>query len=256
MKEFSADMLNARGKPFGELIREYRRRRGMSQEQLGAVAHVKKNAVGAWEAGRSRPDVSCIPALCRALGMPLEVFFGISGKTGDDEITEKYSRLNDYNRQVVLKQMDLLYDLQGSAAPAAEKTVRVFRSDLSAAAGPVSYIGETSGETVLVREDETTRRADEIIRVSGDSMEPTFYDGDQVFVQHTDSLREGEIGIFIHGHAGYIKEYRRDGLYSHNPAYPPIRFSENDSVQCFGRVLGVYRPSGSADGSGGTGADE
>ena len=70
MKEFSADMLNAGGKPFGELIREYRRRRGMSQEQLGAVAHVKKNAVGAWEAGRSRPDVSCIPALCRALGMP------------------------------------------------------------------------------------------------------------------------------------------------------------------------------------------
>ena len=66
-----------------------------------------------------------------------------------------------------------------------------------------------------------------------------FFDGDQVLVQHTNHLQEGEIGIFVNGDAGYIKEYRKDGLYSHNTEYPPIRFSDEDAVRCIGRVLGT-----------------
>ena len=106
----------------------------------------------------------------------------------------------------------------------------------------VSSLEESRGETVYLYPDEMTRHADEIIRVSGNSMSPTFEDGDRVLVHHQDRLKEGEIGIFVNGDAGYIKEYRRDGLYSHNPDYAPIRFSENDSVRCVGRVLGKLRP--------------
>ena len=242
MKESSAAMLNEAGLPFGELIRDYRRRSGLSQEQLGALAGVKKNAVGAWEAGRSRPDVASIPILCRALGIPLQLFFGLEEDPDSLLLKEKFARLNAYNRRIILNQMDMLYSMQEGKSARPVKLVSLFQNDLSAAAGPVSYLEESRGETVYLYPDEMTRHADEIIRVSGNSMSPTFEDGDRVLVHHQDRLKEGEIGIFVNGDAGYIKEYRRDGLYSHNPDYAPIRFSENDSVRCVGRVLGKLRP--------------
>ena len=241
MKTNTAEMVNSAGVPYGELIREYRRRKGLSQEQLGAVVHVKKNAVGAWEAGRSRPDVASIPALCRELEIPLRVFFGEAEPYDIYHLNERFSRLNAYNRQVILKQMDALYDLQSHEARP-QNLVCLYLNDLSAAAGPVSYLGESGGEMVYLIEDSETGQADEIIRVSGDSMEPTFHNGDLVLVQHTERIHEGEIGIFVNGDAGYIKEYQKDGLHSHNHRYPPIRFSENDSVQCIGRVIGVLQP--------------
>ena len=240
MKERQAERLNARGRAYGDLIREYRKRKGMSQEQLGAIANVKKNAVGAWEAGRSRPDVASIPDLCLALDMPLQVFFGLEEVSPNSEMAIRFNRLNDYNQQVVLKQMDMLYEMQRPSRLG--RTLRkVYRNDLSASAGPVSYIGEDSGETIYLIEDRVTSRADEIIRVSGDSMEPTFHDGDQVLVQHADRVAEGEIGIFLDGDAGYIKEYHPDGLYSHNVRYPVIRFASDDPVRCVGRVIGTLR---------------
>ena len=49
-------MNNAAGIAYGELIRRQRKAKHMNQEELGALVRVGKNAVGAWEAGRSRPD--------------------------------------------------------------------------------------------------------------------------------------------------------------------------------------------------------
>ena len=98
MKSTSAEMLNAAGKAYGDILREYRKKKGMSQEQVGLIAGVKKNAVGAWEAGRSRPDVASIPALCKALELPLNVFFGLSDENREgrwvwDDGTEDTLRL-------------------------------------------------------------------------------------------------------------------------------------------------------------------
>lgn len=74
-------------------------------------------------------------------------------------------------------------------------------------------------------------------------MEPTFHDGDDLLVEHTERLSPGEIGIFIISGEGYVKEYRLDGLHSHNPKYKTIHPSEEDEVRCVGRVLGVIPDS-------------
>ena len=245
MNESGAEMLNAAGKPFGELIRQYRKRKKLSQEQLGAIVNVKKNAVGAWEAGRSRPDIASIPDLCQALEIPLYTFFGVRPPVAPEKnlVTEKFERLTLHHQQIALREMDMLYDLQKQRVlPSARRLIPLYLNELTAAAGPVSYLGDSGGEMVWIAADDMTSRADEMIRVSGDSMQPTFEDGDIALVQHCSRLKPGEIGIFINGDAGYIKEYRRDGLYSHNRKYEPIRFSENDSVRCVGRVLGKLRP--------------
>ena len=62
-------MNNAAGVAYGELIRRQRKAKKMNQEELGALVRVGKNAVGAWEAGRSRPDVGSVPVICEALDL-------------------------------------------------------------------------------------------------------------------------------------------------------------------------------------------
>ncbi len=237
-------MTNASGISYAEIIRRRRREKGMNQEELGARVHIGKNAVGAWESGRSRPDLSSVPVICEALGISLEDFFGLPKEPAKkQEVPEcyaaRYLALNDYHRQIILRQMDSLLEMQKTAAQKKRRLIRIFRNDLSACAGPSFTIGEGKGESVWIERTPLTVEADELIRVSGDSMEPEFHDGDQVLVKHTSSLRPGEIGIFTNGDAGYIKIYQKDGLHSLNPAYPAMIFHEGDEVRCVGKVIGT-----------------
>ena len=236
--------INASGVAYAEIIRERRKAKGLNQEELGAMVSVRKNAVGAWESGRSRPDLNSVPVICEALGVSLEEFFGTrKGKESENESTgeflSRFNALTDYHRQIVLREMDVLLEVQKASAPKQRKLIQIYRNDLSACAGPSYSIGETQGDQVWIEETPLTIQADEIIRVSGDSMEPRFHDGDQVLVKHHTSLRPGEIGIFTNGDSGYIKEYQRDGLHSLNPAYPTMVFTEGDEVRCIGKVIGV-----------------
>lgn len=58
-------------------------------------------------------------------------------------------------------------------------------------------------------------RADTIITVTGDSMLPTFRDGDELLVEYTPEIREGEIGIFVVAGRGV-----RQGVSQRRPAFP------------------------------------
>lgn len=120
---------------------------------------------------------------------------------------------------------------------------RVYCNSLKASAGTGNMLSDTSGEYMYIHLPKYRhRQADELITVTGDSMEPTFHDGDTLLVEHTATLREGEIGIFTVDGQGYVKEYHRDGLHSHNPAYAVITFQEDEEVRCVGRVLCTIAP--------------
>ncbi len=121
MKENTEGKTNAQGIAYGELIRDYRRKKGLSQEQLGEVANVKKNAVSAWEAGRSRPDVATIPALCQMLEMPMNVFFGLEESDRSQVFLDRFERLSPPNQEIILQKMDeLLRAQEGESSSAAE----------------------------------------------------------------------------------------------------------------------------------------
>lgn len=96
------------------------------------------------------------------------------------------------------------------------------------------------------------------IRVSGDSMEPVFQDGQIVWIQQCRSLRVGEVGVFLYDGSGYLKEYREqepeesvrenftdsDGmvrkqpvLVSYNRLYDPIPVKPDIGFSIVGRVV-------------------
>ena len=80
------------------------------------------------------------------------------------------------------------------------------------------------------------------VRISGDSMEPEFHDGQIAWVLQQESVANGEIGIFALNGEAYIKKLQNDKegifLISLNEKYAPIKVSENDRLDIFGKVLG------------------
>ena len=233
---------------YGERIRQRRGELGMSQAELAALVGVSRNTVAGWETNHSRPDLGTLPALCKALKISLSRFFGLERKRTAEEakVLEVFFSLEEGARESILWQMEALRDRRAEMREAAKpvplpKTVTLFLNELGAAAGFGAALGEAQGEKMVLLADRDTERADEVITVCGRSMEPTFLDGDRVLVQHTRELREGEIGIFLVDNEGYIKEYRKDGLHSHNPEYRTMTFHEGQTVRCLGRVIGKLK---------------
>jgi len=114
--------------------------------------------------------------------------------------------------------------------------------DMPVSAGTGVDLSDENATRVRIPDTPKTEEADFALRISGNSMEPKFHNGDILLVQDCDSVEVGELGIFILDGAGYFKKYDGDRLLSLNPVYGPIPLSDFSSVQCAGRVIGkMYR---------------
>ena len=228
-----------------EQIRTLRTAAGLTQAQIAAVLGVTKNAVTNWESGSSRPDLALIVPLCRALGVSADVLFGIA-RPRQISCEEKMHiallrRLSENDRanvSVLMRSMIRGYE-QDWLREHKDAFMRLPELPLAFAAGAGHPLDEPSQhQTAFVRRNAENASADFIVHVSGQSMEPTFMDGDRVLVERRNVLRPGEIGLFrLPDGDGLIKEYQPDGLHSHNPAYPIRGAKELAGVQCLGHVL-------------------
>lgn len=61
----------------GRQIRLARRRKGLSQEELGRIIGLSKQTVCGWERGRNEPCSECIVALCKALEVSSDHLLGL-----------------------------------------------------------------------------------------------------------------------------------------------------------------------------------
>ena len=64
----------------GRNIAEFRKRRGFTQEELGARLGVTNQAVSKWENETTMPDVMLLPVIAEALGVTLNTLYGIEEK--------------------------------------------------------------------------------------------------------------------------------------------------------------------------------
>lgn len=59
---------------FGEKLKEIRKRFGLSQEQLGELIHVSRQAITKWESDRGMPDISNLQELSYTFGVSIDYF--------------------------------------------------------------------------------------------------------------------------------------------------------------------------------------
>ncbi len=70
---------------FAENLKQARKDKGMSQEELAEMLSVSRQAVGKWEAGQGYPEAEKLIELARKLSLSLDwLFFGQSGEKEKD----------------------------------------------------------------------------------------------------------------------------------------------------------------------------
>ena len=102
-------------------------------------------------------------------------------------------------------------------------------------------------ETILLTKDIIPESASFGVKISGDSMEPEFEDGQIAWILKQDMVENGEIGIFSLNGEAYIKKLQDDKngvfLISLNEKYPPIPVREHDRFDIQGKVVGKNHPN-------------
>lgn len=111
---------------------------------------------------------------------------------------------------------------------------------LPASAGIGSYLDTDQYEFKPFPAATVPAGAKYAIRVTGDSMEPAYFQDEIVFIEPASSLEDGDVGIIIINGEGYIKQYQAGRFVSFNSKYPPIVPGEYDQVKIAGRVLCKY----------------
>ena len=216
-----------------------------------------------WEKGHSQPTIDTFLEMCRFYGVT-DVFsyFGDVPEIADvislqerDHI-KKYRLLDPYGKEAVDGVLDVESrrceaEKQARAAAVREEREKMeagdmleletvcfsipwFSHPMSAGTGEIAE-SERPDDLLLIKAP--PKGTSYIAPVKGDSMEPTFYDGDKLFIHACVDLMPGQIGVFFMDGKQWVKELGDGVLISHNPNYDPIPMCED--IACQGIVLGV-----------------
>ena len=223
---------------FGDKLKEARMAKGLKQSELGDLLNLKNTTISNWEKGVSNPDVEVVSKLCSILNVSASYFFDdmaseeILSFSEKDHI-KKYRSLSDYDKGTVDQLLDRL-SVKEPEPLYATVTKPNYLTGLSAGTG-LFVFDDVPCEQIEVPIE--YKDIDFVIGVTGDSMEPTYYEGDQVMIKKGE-VRIGEIGAFMINGEAYIKERGKNCLISHNKKYSIIEFKDDMKIECIGKVIG------------------
>ena len=229
---------------FNEFVNQRRKELNMSVDDLVEKSKVPKSTVSKITAGINvNPTLNTVELLCKALECSLNDAVGYVEKNTvtikEMAHIKKYRVLDEHGKDMVdtvlNKEHERILSYEAEETPE-EYFVKYY--DMPASAGTGVQLDDEPYQYLKVPETPTTLRADFAIRVSGDSMEPKYYDGDILLVESAIDIEIGEIGIFVLNGAGYVKKKGRKGLISLNENYNDIDVKEYDNCKCVGKVIG------------------
>lgn len=100
---------------FGELLKQARINKGLTQRQLAELIGAKHNSISNWENNQNKPDPDMIEYLCGALEVPANYFFP-SSTLDSDTVTfrelqhiKKYRALDEHGKELVDTILDKEY---------------------------------------------------------------------------------------------------------------------------------------------------
>lgn len=229
-------------KKIGEVISDHRKNKKLSQVELSEKLAEKKievsnAAISAWEKGNSMPSAEALLATCEILGIH-DIYTEFIGANPMDPFKD----LNDEGRQKVLDYVSLLvksgdYKKLTNIIEFKPRTMKVALARASAGTG--NFLDDENFEEMEVL-DSVPEKADFGVYIDGDSMEPRFHDEELVWIEKTDVIETGDIGLFFLDGLTYIKKYVVNNtgtfLVSLNAKYKPIEVGEFSTFKIFGKL--------------------
>ncbi len=232
---------------YGQTVKKYRLKKGLSAEALADLLDVTKGTIRNWECGLARPDVDYVRKMCSIFDIEPNDFFGMEGvgsllSTEENNLISFYRSLDKRGRHELLRYAEVASNeiyLEKKETVLADFVERN-GCNLPAAAGTIGEEWDEHIEktTFLFRANDLVKRTDDVFHINGHSMEPMYLHGDQVLVEYCDDLRPGEVGIFnVSGVGAVVKLLLNDGtLHSINPEYGDV--IPREGARLIGRVLG------------------
>lgn len=227
--------------PFGDRLRDERKRLGLDQRAMAQAAGVSRNSQVAYEGGKTAPPVDYLFAI-EELGVDLNVLFGGHGDAPvkTDFIARRVAEGVEageppigsaVSSTVLLPEIDIGYSMGGGL---------VIQDHAEAVAVPfpknwLRPLIKGSFEQLF------------IARGEGDSMQPTLLDGDIVIIDTAQNAinSQDRLWCITYGDLGMIKRVRTlpDGgidIISDNPAIRSFKAYDGE-VQIIGRVVWIGR---------------
>ncbi len=77
----------------GDVIKKYRKNKGMTQEEMAARLGITAPAVNKWERGNTLPDVALLAPIARLLGITTDELLSFKDELTDEEINQYLSKI-------------------------------------------------------------------------------------------------------------------------------------------------------------------
>ena len=228
-------------------LKALRKEKGYKQVTLARDLHIGRSTLAMWETGQSEPSTEMCSRLAELLGCSVGYLMGT-----EDEINaqRRLAELHAQNVEYMEKKLDALIsqsDLPSNVRPISFLHRQRVPLIGSVAAGEPIYDPEELGVYVDSPVD-----ADAAITIRGDSMAPTYQDGDLVYIKARPDVPEGAVAVvFLDDEATLKHVYKRPTgltLISDNmETHPPImvEFEDYANVRIFGVPVGytrIYKP--------------
>jgi phage repressor protein C with HTH and peptisase S24 domain/DNA-binding Xre family transcriptional regulator len=261
-----------------ERIKQLKSEKKITNDRLSELTGIPLGTLSKILAGMNdSPKLSNVIAICNALGCSVDyIISGVPENTnnytldsGEIRLIEKFRSLDTYGQElaamVIDKEAERITrehyiptsreiirtgansDQKKYSAPRYSQSAQltskrsIMLYDMPMSAGTGAYLDGSEAVEINIPRGPKTDTANYAIRISGNSMEPKFHNGDILLIEESESVDIGELGIFVLDGDGYFKKYGGDCLISLNPVYANIMLKDFSDVSCLGRVVGKLR---------------
>ncbi len=238
----------------GDRIKRLRIEMGLTQEELGKRVGLKRAAINKYEKGN-------VENMKRSIVEKMSSLFSVSPSylmALDESNSEKNTIFQLYNKLEKTRQERVYrYAEQQLNEQENEKVIQAnFNgNDIDIAGKVAAGLGTQNFDktqplfTVRMNKEDIPNDYDLALQITGDSMEPTFEDGEIIFVKEQNEFQNGMIAAVEINEEAFIKKIykeenrirlvslNRDTDENGNRVYPDFYADEKDELYLIGRVV-------------------
>ncbi len=216
-------------------LKQKREELGLEQQELAELIGVSKQAYFKWEKGLSKPTKANIAKLEKVLKVP-------EGYLSEDEISSLYKQLTEPNQEKAITYVRDLVSSQKVISIAEKRSEYRVYEKLSAGIGASVY-GDLDYDVVYYNEE---LPHDFASWVDGNSMEPTYQNGEVALIRETGFDYDGAVYAVVWDSQTYIKKVYREEeglrLVSINKDYPDKSAPFDENPRVIGKIVGHFMP--------------
>lgn len=219
-----------------DIIIDLCNQRGWSLSEFARKLDLPKSSISRYFNKSRQLPINKINLFADTLGVSSEYLLGI--KISNNDLLDIYNKLDSKRQTKVYDYASRQLEEQNGIQE--EKVVYLVRGRQSAA-GSMIHVDDVDAEMGVLPSSIVPNGANELVRITGDSMEPLIKKGSEVYLRYQPTVEDGEIAIVRVEDEGVTCKYLfRDGeniiLKSENSKYDDIVVDAN-KVSVIGKVL-------------------